>query len=224
MRARGLVDVLIPRGGAGLIRSRGRGLDGPGDRDRRRQLPRVRRRRPPTSTRPLAILLNAKTQRPSVCNAAETFLVHAGRRRAVPAAGAGGAARRGRHGARRRARRVVRRRPAWPRAGDRRGLGHASTSRWTSPPASSTPTSTPRCEHIRRCVLRAHRGDRHRVDLDRAAVRRRRRLGGGAGQRLDPVHRRRRVRLRRRDRHLHPEAARPRPDGPGRADHARSTS
>ena len=41
----------------------------------------------------------------------------------------------------------------------------------------------------------------------------------GHGERVDPVHRRRPVRLRRRDRHLHPEAARPRPDGPARADH-----
>jgi glutamate-5-semialdehyde dehydrogenase len=76
MRARGLVDVLIPRGGAGLIRSvveessvpvietgvgnchvyvdRGADLD-----------------------RALAIVLNAKTHRPSVCNAAESLLVHA---------------------------------------------------------------------------------------------------------------------------------------------------
>ena len=76
MRARGLVDVLIPRGGAGLIRSvveestvpvieTGVGnchvyVDAAADLDMA-----------------LAILLNAKTHRPSVCNAAETFLVHA---------------------------------------------------------------------------------------------------------------------------------------------------
>lgn len=76
MRARGLVDVLIPRGGAGLIRSvveestvpvietgvgnchvyvdRGADLD-----------------------KALAIVLNAKTHRTSVCNAAESLLVHA---------------------------------------------------------------------------------------------------------------------------------------------------
>ena len=41
----------------------GRGVDGAGDRDRRRQLPRVRRRRPPTSTWRSAIVLNAKTHR-----------------------------------------------------------------------------------------------------------------------------------------------------------------
>jgi len=76
MRARGLVDVLIPRGGAGLIRSvveestvpvieTGVGnchvyVDRDADLDRA-----------------LAIVLNAKTQRPSVCNAAESLLVHA---------------------------------------------------------------------------------------------------------------------------------------------------
>ncbi len=76
MRARGLVDVLIPRGGAGLIRSvveessvpvietgvgnchvyvdRGADLD-----------------------KALAIVVNAKTHRTSVCNAAESLLVHA---------------------------------------------------------------------------------------------------------------------------------------------------
>ena len=75
MRARGLVDVLIPRGGAGLIRSvveesmvpvieTGVGnchvyVDADADLDMA-----------------LSIILNAKTQRPSVCNAAETMLVH----------------------------------------------------------------------------------------------------------------------------------------------------
>jgi glutamate-5-semialdehyde dehydrogenase len=76
MRARGLVDVLIPRGGAGLIRSvveestvpvieTGTGnchvyVDAAADLDRA-----------------LAIVLNAKTHRTSVCNAAESLLVHA---------------------------------------------------------------------------------------------------------------------------------------------------
>ncbi|XRQ12774.1 glutamate-5-semialdehyde dehydrogenase [Actinomadura welshii] len=76
MRARGLVDVLIPRGGASLINSvveestvpvieTGVGncavyVDADADVDLA-----------------LDVLLNAKTQRPSVCNAAETFLVHA---------------------------------------------------------------------------------------------------------------------------------------------------
>ena len=76
MRARGLVDVLIPRGGAGLIRTvveestvpvieTGVGnchvyVDRAADLDQA-----------------LAIVLNAKTQRTSVCNAAESLLVHA---------------------------------------------------------------------------------------------------------------------------------------------------
>ena len=76
MRARGLVDVLIPRGGASLINSvveestvpvieTGVGnchvyIDAAADQELA-----------------VEILVNAKAQRPSVCNAAETFLVHA---------------------------------------------------------------------------------------------------------------------------------------------------
>ena len=76
MTARGLVDVLIPRGGAGLIESVVTGstvpvietgignchvyVDAHADLDKA-----------------LAITVNAKAQRPSVCNAAETLLVHA---------------------------------------------------------------------------------------------------------------------------------------------------
>ncbi len=75
MTARGLVDLLIPRGGAGLIRSvvenstvpvieTGVGnchvyVDASADIDKA-----------------VAILVNSKTQRTSVCNAAETVLVH----------------------------------------------------------------------------------------------------------------------------------------------------
>jgi len=76
MGARGLVDVLIPRGGAGLIEAvvsqaqvpvieTGVGnctvyVDATADLDKA-----------------VAIIVNAKTHRPSVCNAAETLLVHA---------------------------------------------------------------------------------------------------------------------------------------------------
>lgn len=75
MRARGLVDVLIPRGGASLIRTvveestvpvieTGTGnchvyVDAHADLDTA-----------------VGILVNSKAQRPSVCNAAETLLVH----------------------------------------------------------------------------------------------------------------------------------------------------
>ena len=75
MRARGLVDVLIPRGGASLIETvvrdsqvpvieTGTGnchlfVDASADQDMA-----------------IRIMLNAKTQRPSVCNALETLVVH----------------------------------------------------------------------------------------------------------------------------------------------------
>jgi glutamate-5-semialdehyde dehydrogenase len=77
MTARGLVDVIIPRGGAGLIQAvvnsstvpvieTGVGnchvyVDASADH-----------------TMALQILVNSKARRPSVCNAAETLLVHAG--------------------------------------------------------------------------------------------------------------------------------------------------
>jgi glutamate-5-semialdehyde dehydrogenase len=77
MRARGLVDVLIPRGGADLIRSVVEESTVPVIEtgvgnchvyvDEAADLPMA-----------LEILLNAKTSRPSVCNAAESLLVHAG--------------------------------------------------------------------------------------------------------------------------------------------------
>ena len=76
MQARGLVDVLIPRGGAGLIEAvvtesqvpvieTGVGnctvyVDASADLDKA-----------------VAITVNSKTHRPSVCNTAETLLVHA---------------------------------------------------------------------------------------------------------------------------------------------------
>jgi glutamate-5-semialdehyde dehydrogenase len=76
MRARGLVDVLIPRGGAGLIRSVVEEATVPVIEtgvgnchvyvDRAADLEQA-----------LDIVVNSKTQRTSVCNAAESLLVHA---------------------------------------------------------------------------------------------------------------------------------------------------
>lgn len=75
MTARSLIDVLIPRGGAGLINAVVAGASVPVietgtgnchlyiDEHADQQIA-------------LNILLNAKTQRPSVCNAVETLLVH----------------------------------------------------------------------------------------------------------------------------------------------------
>jgi glutamate-5-semialdehyde dehydrogenase len=77
MAARGLVDVLIPRGGAGLI----------DNVVRNSQVPVIETGvgnchvfvdAAADEQMALDILINAKTQRPSVCNAAETLLVHAG--------------------------------------------------------------------------------------------------------------------------------------------------
>src|SRR4051794_32945623 len=73
---------------------------------------------------------------------------------------------------------------------------------------------------------RAHRdlgewplgGDRRRLGVGHRRLRRGRGRRRGAGQRVHPVHRWRRVRLRRRDRDLHPEAARAWPARPARAD------
>ena len=75
MTARGLVDVLIPRGGEALIRSVVEGSTVPVIEtgvgnchvyiDEHADLDKA-----------VAILVNSKTQRVSVCNAAETFLVH----------------------------------------------------------------------------------------------------------------------------------------------------
>ena len=74
-RARGLVDLLIPRGGASLIKSVVEDASVPVIEtgvgnchvyvDRAADLSKAR-----------SIVLNSKTHRPSVCNAAETLLVH----------------------------------------------------------------------------------------------------------------------------------------------------
>src|SRR5690625_1625918 len=75
MRARGLVDVLIPRGGAGLIETVVTNSlvpvieTGVGN-------VHLYVDASPNLERALEIALNAKAQRPSACNAAETVLVH----------------------------------------------------------------------------------------------------------------------------------------------------
>ena len=57
-----------------------------GDQALHRQLPRLCRSRRPTWTMAERIMVNAKCQRLGVCNAGESLLVHARRRRRVPAA------------------------------------------------------------------------------------------------------------------------------------------
>ena len=65
----------------------------------------------------------------------------------------------------------------------------------------------------RTLLLAPQRGDRHRECGDGAAVHAADRRGVRLCQRLDGLHRRRPVRIRRRGRNLDPEAPRPGPDG-----------
>ncbi|GAA3103257.1 glutamate-5-semialdehyde dehydrogenase [Nonomuraea salmonea] len=211
MRARGLVDVLIPRGGASLINSVVEGstvpvietgvgnchvyVDAEADVDLAVQ-----------------ILVNAKAQRPSVCNAAETFLVHQDVADAfVPKALA----------ALREAGVTVH--------GDERIAGYDAQvvpvteddfyAEYLSLDIAAAVVGSleEAVAHIRRYGSGHTDAIVTRSQGGRQAVRRARRLGRGGGQRLDAVHRRRGVRVRRGDRHLHPEAARARPDGAARA-------
>lgn len=77
MRARGIVDVLIPRGGAGLIRSVVENSVVPVIETGVGNCHVYLHSDAPTD-RAVAIVVNAKTQRVSVCNAAETLLVPQG--------------------------------------------------------------------------------------------------------------------------------------------------
>lgn len=75
MQAKGLVDLLVPRGGKTLIQSMEEHATVPYiiDGDGNCHVYVDRSADPAMAT---DIVLNAKTQRPSVCNAAETLLVH----------------------------------------------------------------------------------------------------------------------------------------------------
>ena len=214
MRARGLVDLLIPRGGAGLIQAVVQRQPGAGRRDRRRQLPRLRRRggrprqgrcRSPSTPRRTA---SGSATPPRRCwstrDVAEAFLPRvgtalreAGVRLRADADRAAAAGRR--------------------RAGHRRGLGHRVPRLRPRREGRRVPGRGARPHRPPRHA--AHRGDRHRGPRRRAALHPRGRRRRRDRQRLDALHRRRRVRLRRRDRHRDPEAARPRPDGAAGADH-----
>ena len=212
MRARGLVDVLIPRGGAGLIRSvveestvpvieTGVGnchvyVDSAADLDMAER-----------------IVLNAKTHRTSVCNAAESLLVHADVAdefvpRIVGALQDAGV--------------LIHGDETFARPGGRgsRPLPRTGATEYLALEISAAVVPSLGCRDRAHpgALLGPLRRDRDRLPEPRPAVRRRRRLGSGAGQRLDPVHRRGRVRLRRGDRHLHAEAARARSDGTARDD------
>ncbi|MBK9475626.1 MAG: glutamate-5-semialdehyde dehydrogenase [Tetrasphaera sp.] len=76
MTARGQVDLLIPRGGAALIEAVVTGSTVPVI-ETGIGVCHVYVDRAADPVKALAIVLNSKTHRPSVCNAAETLLVHA---------------------------------------------------------------------------------------------------------------------------------------------------
>ena len=75
MRARGDIDLLIPRGGAGLIRAVVEGSTVPVIETGTGNC-HVFVDRAADVQMAISVILNAKTQRPTVCNAMETLLVH----------------------------------------------------------------------------------------------------------------------------------------------------
>ena len=209
MQLDGVIDCLIPRGGASLIASIQEHatvpyvIDGIGNChvyvDAAADLDMAE-----------SIVVNAKTQRPGVCNAAESLVVH----RAVADAFLPRIAARPRRG-HPAGRRGHPGRPARHRGGHRGGLRRRVPRADPVRRHRRRPRRRHRPHHpLRVGPLRGHRHPGHRRGrpVHRRGGRRRR-----GRQRLDPLRRRRRARTRRRDRHLHPEAPRPGPDGPPRA-------
>ena len=211
----GNVDLIIPRGGEGLKKA----LEGVATVpviyaasgnchvyvDRAADLEKA-----------LAIAVNAKTQRPGVCNAAETLLVHADVAEAFLPRCLRALAERGVElrvdG---RARALAGPALAETRSTRAKRTGTRSSWRWCSRSAWSTRST--RRSSTSALRLRALGGDRHRGPGGGAGVRARRRRGVHLRQRVDAVHRRRRVRDGRGDRQLDAEAARARADRAARA-------
>ena len=218
MRLRESIDCLIPRGGPSLIRSildnatvpyviDGDGnchvyVDASADLDMAAE-----------------IIVNAKTQRPSVCNAAESLLVHDAVAdeflpRVAPLL-------EGVDARRRRAHAVV---------AARRGVAVAQDDDYATEfldlklSVRVVDSLDEAIDHITRFGS-GHTEAIVTRDLD-AAERFCREVDAAAVlvERVDAVRRRRGVRVRCRDRHLDAEASRPRPDGPARAHDRRSTS
>ena len=157
----GVVDLIIPRGGEGLktalravatvpVIYAASGnchvyVDASADLDMARE-----------------IALNAKVQRPGVCNAAETLLVHADVAAAFLPARARGAARRRRRAARRRAR---------ARGRSTGAVGAATEEDWATEylalvlAVRVVDSVDEAIEHVNALRLRPLGGDRHRLDV-----------------------------------------------------------
>ena len=163
------------------------------------------------------IAVNAKVQRPGVCNSAETLLIDAAIAERFAAGGP--------------LRPAPRPGSSWSATSARaRFAGEVEVGAATRPDwdaeyldlklaVAVVDSVEGAVEHVNRhgtghseAIVTSSRGGRR-------GVHRRGRRGRRLRQRLDPVHRRLRVRDGGRDRQLDPEAARPRPDRDARADH-----
>ena len=206
MTAKGLVDLLIPRGGAGLIRACVENATVPCI-ETGTGICHVYVDKAADLAKAVNIIVNAKASRPSVCNAEEVCLVHRDvaaqflpllKKAIVDDRAAAGLVpvelRLPRRGARLRHR--VSRLHSRRRRGGQRGRRHRAHRRALHAPQR----------------LHRDRGRRRGEEIRRAGGQR-----GGLRQRLHPLHRRRRVRPRLRDGHFHAEAPRPRAHGPRRA-------
>ncbi len=207
------IDLIIPRGGEGLIRFV----------SEHSRIPVIKHYKGVCHTfvdasadfeMAEAICVNAKVQRPGVCNAMETLLIHKDIAETfVPRI----ATTLHDKGVELRGCPVTREFAPEVKAATRRGL------------RDGIPRPDPRREGGRRPrrgdrpypALRfaAHRGDRHPRLRQCAALFARGQLGGGDGQRLVALFRRQPARARRRDRHFHHQAPLLRADGSGGSDH-----
>ncbi len=214
LSAVGYVDVVIPRGGVGLIRfvrenaripviETGAGIvhtyfDLDGD-----------------LTKGRAVVCNAKTRRVSVCNALDCLIVHRERLRDLAelcdrwppnASRSTPTRRRTPHS------KPLPRVPA-PRRGGALRDRNSSTTSWPCGPSELPRRSS---GAHRPLLPRATAKPSSPKTPGRPGVHPAGRCGVRLRQRLDGLHRRRPVRVRRRGRHFDPETPRPRPDGAAR--------
>jgi hypothetical protein len=176
---REFVDVIVPRGGKGLIERLLAECARADDQAPRRQLPRLHRRRG-RPDKALRIVENAKTQRYGTCNTAESLLVA----RAVAAAAA--ADRRHAHRQGRRDPRL-RRNLRWCRRQKRPPKRTTTPNTWRrSSRSRSSPASTRRSP-TSTLLVAPHRSHRHREPSERHALPARGRFGLGHDQCLDAL-------------------------------------
>ena len=219
MTAKGLVDLLIPRGGAGLIRACVEGASVPCI-ETGTGICHVYVDRAADLDKALAIVENAKASRPSVCNAEEVLLVHS----AVAA-----------EFLPRLKKRLVDDRAAAGKVPVELRLDTRAAAIIPGTPAGERDFDTEFLNYILAVavvdsveqavahILTHSTGHSEAIvteDPGRGGgVRQRHRQRRRVRQRLHPLHRRRGVRAGLRDGHLHPEAPRPGTHGAGRAEH-----